>query len=157
MKQESLLIGGVIAGTLALIVGMAFLGAKPRKPIDDVLTACVRHDGLGMHIHPHLSIIIDGQQRAIPANIGITNTCMRPVHTHDETGTIHLEFPVEQDVRLSEFFRVWQQPFSRTEVLDRKVEEGDILKITVNGQETSELENLMMRDKEQIVIEVKKK
>lgn len=157
MRKEVLLVGAVVAGTLVLIVGLALLGGRPRTPIDDVLTACVQHTGLGMHIHPHLRMVIDGAERPIPANIGITAACMRPIHTHDETGTLHLEFPVEQDVRLSEFFRVWEQPFSRTQVLDRTIGEGDTLRVTVNDQDVENLDTIFMHDGDEIVIEVKKK
>lgn len=157
MRKEFCVIAGVILGSLLLIAGLSVLGARSEKPVTDPLATCVQHGGVGMHIHPTLKIFIDGAERKIPANIGVGPACMRPVHTHDESGTLHLEFLVQQDVPLAWFFRVWDQPFSRTQILDRTIGEGDTLRVTVNGQETAELENLVLRDRDEVVIEVKKR
>lgn len=157
MRKEYLMVGGVIVGSLVLILGLAALGARPRKPITDVTTACVNHGGLGMHIHPHLAIQIDGQNRDIPANMGVTPGCMRPIHTHDDSGTLHLEFPRQQDVSLTDFFRIWGQPFSDTQILDRAIGENDLLRVTVNGAEVQERQTLRLHDSDQISIEVTKK
>lgn len=107
-----------------------------------------------MHIHPHLTIKILGQQQEIPANIGISSqTCMRPVHTHDNTGKLHLEFPTWTDVKLGEFFRVWNKPFSKNEILDYKVDEKHEIRVTKNGEPNYDFESLIMRDLDQIEIE----
>lgn len=151
------LVVGVLVGTLALIGGLAALGGRGGEPITDVASACVQHRAGGMHIHPHLAIRIDGQDRTIPADVGITAGCMRPLHTHDDSGTLHLEFPGTQDVTLGQFFQVWKQPFSATQVGDRVVGENETLTVTVNGQETAEREGLVLHDRDQAVIEVKKK
>ncbi|MDP3685271.1 MAG: hypothetical protein Q8R32_00385 [bacterium] len=157
MRKEPLMIGGVIAGSLVLIAGLAFVGARPKKPIENVNTACVQHEGVAMHIHPQLKIIIDGTERAIPSDIGVSPGCMRPIHTHDESGKIHLEFPSSQDVRLGQFFEIWKQPFSKQQILDRAIGPDDLLRVTVNGTETAELENLLLHDQDDIVLEVRKK
>lgn len=157
MRKEYLLALSVVGGSLLLIGGLAALGSRPRKPIADVTTACVRHQGGGMHIHPRLQIVIDGQERPIPVNVGVTPTCMRPLHTHSGDGLLHLEFPVEQEVRLGQFFQIWQQPFSATQVLERTVGDGEVLGVTVNGRETAERGNLLLHDGDKIVIEVKKR
>lgn len=157
MRKEHLVVAGVIGGSLLLMAALAMLGARPRRPITDVTTACVQHDGVGMHIHPHLKIVINGSERAIPSEIGVSPGCMRPIHTHDGTGVIHLEFPVTQEVRLGQFFQIWQQPFSQQQILDRTIGAEDVLRVTVNGEETSELENLVLHDKDDIVIDIRKK
>ena len=81
---------------------------------------------------------------------------MRPLHTHDDSGTLHLEFPVRQDVRLGQFFAVWEQPFSKDRILDRALDDRDILRVTVNGSEVQELQDLLLHDRDEVVIEVKK-
>src|SRR5262245_29031219 len=54
-------------------------------------------EGQVVHIHPHLTIMVNGQQQTIPALIGINvdgrgnPTSFLPLHTHDATGTIHVE------------------------------------------------------------------
>lgn len=154
MRKEHFLIVGVIAGSLLLIVGLGFLGGRPRKPIEDVTAACVQHAGIGVHIHAHLRIVIDGAERPIPADIGIVGPrCMRPLHTHDASGTLHLEFPVAQEVRLGQFFTVWEQPFAREKILDRTGDDTHQIILTVNGQPSDAYENLILHDKDDIVIE----
>jgi hypothetical protein len=73
-----------------------------------------------MHIHPQLSIKVNGQPIIVPENIGIEKSLwkdhsldkygmqgMSPLHTHDSSGTIHVESSVERDYTLGEFLNVW--------------------------------------------------
>ena len=117
-----------------------------------VLDACVQHTGVGMHIHPHLSITINGQPQKIPANIGVTPLCMRPIHTHDDSGTLHLEFKKPQPVKLGGFFQVWEKAFSENCIFDSCNETGKKVKMFVNGAENSEFGNYIMKDKDNIEI-----
>ena len=50
----------------------------------------------------------------IPANIGITATCLEVLHTHDTSGLIHIEPDTPEQGRvytISDFFVVWGKPF----------------------------------------------
>src|SRR5690349_4314056 len=38
-----------------------------------------------LHIHPHLTIFINGQEQVIPALIGLTAAGWEPLHTHDSS------------------------------------------------------------------------
>lgn len=107
----------------------------------DPLNLCVQHTGVGMHIHTRLKIFIKGEEFKIPANVGVTAACMRPVHTHDESGTLHLEFPNKTNVALGAFFKIWEKPLS---------EFGINPKMKVNSAENNEFENYIMRDGDQI-------
>ncbi len=104
------------------------------------LASCIQHNGVGMHIHPEITITVKGEKMEIPANIGIEGGCMHPIHTHDGSGMLHLEFKKPRDVRLSEFFEIWGKQF-----------EGN-MKMKVNGQENMEFGNYMMHDHDQIEI-----
>jgi hypothetical protein len=72
------------------------------------------------HIHSHLSIFVNGQAEAIPANIGIiqnaTTDCHYYVHTHDHSGKIHMEAPVTTGFTLGQLFAIWGQPLTSTNV-----------------------------------------
>ena len=130
------------AALLALVIW--FLVTLPPASERDILSMCVAHGRVGMHIHPEISIFIKGSQQLIPANIGVIPSCMRPVHTHDETGVIHLEFPAYREVKLGEFFRVWGKPFNQNW-------EGKV-KMAVNGKDNFDFENYIMRDLDKIEI-----
>lgn len=114
------------------------------------LASCVQHNGVGIHIHPELTIRVKGESLVIPANIGIDNGCMHPIHTHDDSGKIHLEFKKARDVRLGEFFEMWGKK------LDAQCvgEACGMVKMTVNGQSSTELGNLVMHDLDQIELSV---
>jgi hypothetical protein len=72
------------------------------------------------HIHSHLSIIVNGQAQAIAANAGIVDTasldCHYYIHTHDRSGKIHVEAPAAGTFTLGQFFAIWGQPLSATNV-----------------------------------------
>lgn len=120
---------------------------------DPTLTTCITDaTPLAEHIHPHLEVVINGQPVTIPANIGISATCQRPVHTHDASGTIHVESPVVYPFTLHDFFLVWGEPFDNTQILQYKVDSSHFLRMTVNGLPNSQFENYVMQDGDQIVI-----
>jgi hypothetical protein len=74
------------------------------------------------HIHTHLSIFVDGEMQRIPADVGIvpatggTAGCVYALHTHDATGKIHVEAAAPQRFTLGQFFAIWGQPLTRTNV-----------------------------------------
>ncbi len=72
--------------------------------------------GTALHIHPQLAIVVDGQPMPVAANIGISpaDQAMAALHTHDDSGTIHVESPVARTYNLGEFFDVWGVRLTRT-------------------------------------------
>jgi hypothetical protein len=70
-----------------------------------------------IHVHPYLSINIEGQNVAVPTDVGYLQggACVEPMHTHDASGIIHIELPQAQsslNFTLSDFFRVWAATYS---------------------------------------------
>jgi len=73
------------------------------------------------HIHSHLSIFMNGQALAIPANVGIvqftpTTDCHYYVHTHDHSGKIHMEAAAPTTFTLGNLFAIWGMPLTTTNV-----------------------------------------
>lgn len=86
-------------------------------PVDNVY--CDQLEGSVQHIHAHLTIYIDGQNFALPANIGIPQdssgnvTCYYWLHVHPQyAGVIHIESPVLETFTLGQFLDEWQQYFN---------------------------------------------
>jgi hypothetical protein len=68
------------------------------------------------HVHAHLAIFKDGQWLAMPANVGILSSCDYEMHTHDQTGIIHIETPTFKKFTLGQFFDIWGEPLTSTNV-----------------------------------------
>jgi hypothetical protein len=109
------------------------------------------------HIHPVLKLKIDGADVPVPPNIGINPSCEKVLHTHDSSGELHVEPNYEQVFTLADFFALWGKPFSKTELLDKKANDTHEVVMTVDGQANTEFENLVLRDKQQILLEYRVK
>jgi hypothetical protein len=76
----------------------------------------------GFHGHAHLSIFVNGVAKAIPANIGIVAArtgqaaCDYPLHTHDLSGMLHMHALTRTVFTLGQFFTVWGQTLSTTNI-----------------------------------------
>jgi hypothetical protein len=66
-------------------------------------------EGTSLHTHQHLDLYVDGRRVTVPAGIGIdeSNRFISPLHTHDESGVIHVESPDVRQFTLGQFFAVW--------------------------------------------------
>jgi len=67
------------------------------------------------HVHTHLSVFLDGQQIAVPGQIGIVaqpagGHCFYQLHTHDKSGKLHVEAPAPGEFTLGQIFDLWGQP-----------------------------------------------
>jgi hypothetical protein len=105
----------IILGIVIIIIIVAIVGFYMNKK-EDASGDISYIDGIGcgtmeysvFHIHAHLDIIINGQQHPIPAQIGILdNTCLYWLHTHDQSGIIHIEAPIHTKFTLGQFLDVW--------------------------------------------------
>jgi hypothetical protein len=110
----------VLAGTSAKATGQAVDGIS-----------CQTSEQTLFHIHTHLTIFVNGQQRQVPAGIGIpgavaeqtsagpfidSGTCFYWLHTHAADGIIHIESPVQRTYTLGELFDEWGQPLGPDQV-----------------------------------------
>ena len=113
------------------------------------------HKNIALHIHSDLKIKIDGKDFPIPTNIGIQTGIMRPIHTHDSSGEVHIEGPYARDFTIGEFFEIWNKTFNSTCIFEHCTGAGNAseLKMLINGQENKQFENYTMRDSDEIVIE----
>lgn len=162
-RQSWLPIAGWVIGVLA-VVGTGWWLAQPSQSNEsgglataDDLKLCVTHgSGLSLHIHPHLTIIVDGSERSIPANVGIANSCLHPMHTHDGTGIIHIESPRRRDFTIGQFFQIWEQAYSSTKFMDTPLGADRQFKLFADGKEITTGPATAMKDQVSYVIMVGK-
>jgi hypothetical protein len=86
------------------------------KPVDGI--QCLGSEQLKFHDHAHLAIFVDGAQRTVPAFIGIApdGSCLYWLHSHTPDGVIHMESPISRGFTLGNYFDIWGQPLSSTQV-----------------------------------------
>ena len=117
---------------------------------DDLDIECLTngHSNPAQHIHPNLEILIGGQKQIIPTDIGITKSCMAEVHTHDDSGKIHIESNrASKQFILDQFFALWGEKIEK---------DGYNLEMTVDNQPNSESGNLILRDNQKILLKYEK-
>lgn len=156
-------IAGWVIG-IALIIGLGWWISRPSDSNDPTVIAdsndlalCVSHGGsLSLHIHPHLGIIVDGEAREIPTNIGVTTQCLRPMHTHDGSGVIHIESPRIRDFTLGQFFGVWGQDLSTSKVMDIDITPERQMKIFANQKEITTGGDTILKDHVSYIIMIGK-
>jgi hypothetical protein len=148
-KKPALIWGALIV----VVLGVLFAWPKfndPNRTLvqvwEDADIDCLpSHQNALLHIHPILTITVDGAPERIPADTGIVRTCMAEVHTHDATGVLHVEsVSATKEFTLDQFFTVWQKDLLR---------EGYELRATVNDEAWSDPEALILEDGQEIVLE----
>jgi hypothetical protein len=73
-------------------------GLPPLSPVEATV----------VHIHQHLDLYVDGRKVQVPAGVGIDPAVgYAPLHTHDDSGVVHVESPTVRTYTLGEFFAVW--------------------------------------------------
>jgi hypothetical protein len=137
--------GGAVA-LVALLLGLLLSGRQPVAaasapadlapaaatglPVDGISSD--ETEQLAFHIHAHLQVYVDGQPRTVPAGVGVVpplrvqQTAAGPfvvggagiywLHTHDTSGVIHIESPVQRRFTLGELFDLWGQPIGPQQV-----------------------------------------
>lgn len=135
--------------------GRELLSAKGNVPRSFLLTPIPETATLAEHIHPLLTIKVNGQAVAIPEGIGIGPDGDLPIHTHDTTGIIHVESTQMQPFRLRDFFTVWGQPFSKTNILGNKADRTHKITMTVDGRPSTAFGSLLLQNLQDIVINYK--
>ena len=156
MRRKSNLIAFMTATIAGLAAGLfaGFGGAIPSahaaadgRPIAGI--QCERQEYGDFHIHAHLDIFIDGEAGKVPAMIGIlpVQKCLYWMHTHDESGIIHIEAPKKRAFTLAQFFDLWKTTAAGAP------ERKDGPKIFVNGKRVNKrLDQIELEDHMQIAL-----
>lgn len=152
--KNTTLIAVVIVVAAIIIGSMALFALQQPLPIslgvDDSRS-------MVMHIHPSITVVASaGEQIPLPTNIGINPSLwkersldqygmqgMSPLHTHDSSGTIHVESNTERDFTLGEFLDIWGG-----------LDPSKVIKVTSDGNEVNDYTSHLLEDGEKIIIEV---
>lgn len=117
-----------------------------------------------LHIHPELSLIVNGTPVTVLTQIGIdpslwkdhsldefgmqsmpemNMSAMAPLHTHDSSGIIHVESTVNKNYTLGEFLKIWGLNLN-----------SKVVDMTINEMPFTGFRDYVLRDGDQIKLEV---
>ncbi len=148
----------VIFAVLLILLNRAGQGTTTdTQPVANI--RCDQGEQTAVHYHAHLSIFYRGTPVTIPAQVGIpNNSCFYWLHTHDDTGVIHIEAPsgsAHRQFTVGDFFKVWRQPLSSKQVATINLSGSDQMKVWVDGKPYSgDPSKVVLKSHTQVVVEI---
>ena len=139
---------------IAIVIAACGQSAVPTPaPVPNV--PCGPAEVLTRHEHAHLTILIRGQIKTVPAFVGITARQICWLHTHDTSGIVHIEAGDARTFMLGDFFAEWRQPLNATVIAGENVGSGESVQATVNQQPyTGAPETIVLKNHEDIVLQL---
>tara|TARA_Y200000002_G_C22225338_1_gene473257 strand:- start:45 stop:575 length:531 start_codon:yes stop_codon:yes gene_type:complete len=143
--------------TMTALAAMAYLlgqsdGNPPFSTADDrhaLANECIgshgdANDPLVAHYHATVRISVLNEDISVPDDVGLNDRgcSMRPLHTHDATGKIHLEFKEEGvEAPLEAFFDIWGVHMDATGFDDHRIDGGHefLMFVTEEGGERAQV------------------
>jgi len=106
------------------------------------------------HIHANMEVYTDGKKQTVPSQIGIdqTHQLLASLHTHDTSGTVHMEAVQPYPFKLGQFFNVWGVKFTQTQLGDYVAGKGLVLQVWVNGKQVKNFVTYVMKPHDRIVV-----
>lgn len=98
---------------------------------------CDKTEHLVYHNHTKLVIQNQNQSVIIPPSIGIIpNECIFWLHTHDDSGIIHVESPFETSFSLGQFLQVWKS-FDNASIIEGLLQNDSQVDVSILLENTS--------------------
>ncbi len=151
---------GGLVGAVTFPNGSTASGAQG-DPVDTIPCATGAD---AEHFHVHVSLIVNGQQLALPLGVGIQSavvvgdslaiagTCFYWLHSHDRTGIIHVEPTVAgHTFTLGEYFDVWGEPLTSSSVAGNQ---GDVTVYVDGTRYVGDPRAIVLAAHQQITLEV---
>ncbi|MFL6502951.1 MAG: hypothetical protein ACJ70W_05380 [Nitrososphaera sp.] len=117
---------------------------------------CVRAEQFAFHIHTKFSITIDNKSYPVPAGIGIIpDNCIYWLHTHDNSGIVHIESPIKKAFTLGQFLQIWNR-FNSSDTVIQNITNNNIngtVVVNINGTQMSnstDYRNIELKDQDEI-------
>ena len=133
-----------VGGLLWWSARVATPQAETMWPGTDIACLPNGHANVARHIHPTLKMFVQGQEIPIRANIGVSETCMAEIHTHDTSGAIHIETTdTETTHTIGDLFAILGEEMER---------EGFTLTATLNGEVIDNIASHPLQEDDEVVL-----
>jgi hypothetical protein len=151
---------------------------RPDNAIEWVAAAglpAFKSEQLFYHVHAHLDVFVDGAPVVVPAGLGIggdknaqvgtqngqqvagltgpcSKGCISPLHTHDESGVLHVENDKERQINLGQLFTEWGVRFNAN-CVGGYCSPDKSYKVYVDGQQfTGDASTVVLKNLEEIAV-----
>lgn len=112
LEQKQIALIGIVISIPLIISAYVYCGVGLEP-------SSAQTDAMLVHIHPELSIMMDDKPLSVPSNIGIDSSLwndnsldeygmqaipemrmsgMAPLHTHDDSGVVHVESSINRNI-----------------------------------------------------------
>ena len=155
-RRKKNLIIIIIPLAIAVTIGLLLLSSMSGVPTPG--------NKMLLHNHAILNVTYYGQNHVVPQNIGIGSVGkaenpslygdhsldqygmegMSPLHTHDASGTIHVESNTVRNYTLGEFLAIWK---------GLNIDDKTVI-ASLDGKSVSDFHKIVLSDKSQIVLEI---
>jgi len=157
-KTFVFIVGGILLASVVAGVASTLAFVKPSTTPQLDLTN-LSDKPVIMRIHPHLTLRVNGNQVGVPAGIGINpslwadhsldkygtlNPPAAPIHTQTSDGTLYVESNTVRDFTFGDFMKI--SGLDKVNITT--------IKMTVDGQPVSDYKNHVLKDGEQIVVDL---
>src|ERR671938_57052 len=164
VAREKKIKGFIVIGLIIVVaigIGVAVASSKflssfsaTAQTIDGI--QCNAAEQLVFHNHAHLDIFINGQPYTVPSQVGIVpGKCIYWLHTHDDSGIVHIESLVTRNFTLGQFFDIWKKKFSNVQIFDNIANATNAMAVYVNGNKINgeaDYRNINIQEHDQIAI-----
>lgn len=171
-RRQTLLIWAAVAAAIVVAaIALAALARPGTPPASSPNNPGPVTSNEPMHLHVQLALFRDTTKATLPEDIGrnparwVDHTLdqyldpnhgaqgsLSPLHTHDTSGTIHVEASVTRAFTLGEFFAVWGQPLGPQRTVDLVPDANHTLTMTVDGVASQAWGNLVLADNQQVEV-----
>jgi hypothetical protein len=132
-------------------------GKSLRARLDRLGLPILGAEQLDYHIHAHLDVFVRGVHIPVPALVGIdeVDEFLTVLHTHDQSGIVHIESSTNHHYQLGDFFGVWGVKLNASCIGTYCVRRQAKLRTWVNGKPyTGNPAAIVMREHDEIVVSV---
>ena len=106
-KKRILIRSMIVLAVIAVAGGLITNVITQQVRAQDPLYQCIASEDQPYQGYVTIFVTVDSKEITVPKNIGISPDCVRPLHTHDSNGVIHIAYERPYDFRLGHFLWYW--------------------------------------------------